>query len=143
MSKNKIISLLCPIAFLIFGIWVRISAMSFQRRDAIFPIMVAYVTIVIAILELISEMRKTEHKDRFKNVNFGCLGACIVAMFLYIFLLKKIGFFIDTTLLCAFTMWALGYRRWKMLVPSAILISALVFGAFYGLMRVPLPTIIL
>lgn len=143
MSKNKLISLLCPLAFLAFGIWIRVSSMSFQKRDATFPTMIAYVTIVIAIIDLIVEWRKLDHKDRFKNVNFVRLIACVAAMFLYVFLLKKIGFFVDTMLLCGFTMWILGYRKWKVLIPCAVLISAVVFGAFYGLMRVPLPTLFL
>ena len=143
MSKNKIVSLACPAFFFLFGIWVKISTMSFASRDATFPTMIAYATIVISIIDFIVELRKTEHKDRFGNVNFVALLSCIASMYVYTFLLKKIGFFLDTALLCAFTMWILGYRRWKVLIPSAILISALVFGAFYGLMKVPMPTIIL
>ena len=46
-------------------------------------------------------------------------------------------------LLCGFTMWILGYRKWKVLIPCAIVIAAVVFGVFYGLMRVPLPTLFL
>lgn len=143
MTKNKITSLLCPLAFLAFGIWMRISTLSFQKRDATFPNMIAYVTIVIAVIDLIFELRKLDHKDRFKGVNFIRLVACLAVMFLYVFLLKKIGFLLDTILLCGFTMWILGYKRWKILIPSAIGIALVVFGVFYGLMNVPLPTIIL
>ncbi len=143
MTKNKFISLLCPLAFLLFGIWIRVEAAGMTRRDATFPSLVSYSIIVIAIIDFISEFRKETHKDRFKGVNFVRLLACLAAMFLYVFLLKKIGFLIDTILLCAFTMWILGYRKWKVLIPSAIGIALVVFGVFYGLMRVPLPTIIL
>jgi len=143
MTKHKLISLLCPLAFLVFGIWIRISCMSFQKRDAMFPSLISYVTIAIALIDLVSEFRRPDHKDRFKNVNFVRLIACVAVLFLYVFLLKKVGFFVDTMLLCGFTMWILGYRRWKVLIPCSILISAVVFGVFYGLMKVPLPTIFL
>lgn len=143
MSKDKLISLLCPLAFLIFGIWMRIACLAFQSRDAVFPTMIAYVTIIISIIDFISEWRKLEHKDRFAGVNFVRLIACVAAMFVYVFLLKKIGFLLDTMLLGGFVMWILGYHRWKILIPCAILISAVVFGVFYGLMRVPLPTLFL
>ena len=58
-------------------------------------------------------------------------------------LIKKIGFFLDTLALCIFLMRLLGYKRWKILIPAAIGITAAVFGVFYGLLNVPLPTIFL
>lgn len=141
MTKNKIISLLCPIAFLLFGIYVRISTLSMSRRDAAFPSMVAYVVIAISIIQLIVDLRKTDHKPRFSNVNFLKLGECVAVMMVYIFLLKKIGFVFDTLLLSAFTMYILGYKKYKILIFSSVLITAIVFGAFYYLLNVPLPTL--
>lgn len=143
MSKNKLISLLCPLFFLGFGIWIRISAASMSKRDRMFPTLVSALIIICAIIDFISEWRKIEHKDRFKGVNFVRLGACAAALFLYIFLLKKIGFYLDTLLLCIFIMRLLGYKRWPVLIASAIGIVTVVFGVFYGLLGVPLPTIIL
>ena len=71
------------------------------------------------------------------------LLACIAALFLYVFLIKKIGFFLDTLILCIFLMRLLGYKRWVVLIPAAIGITAAVFGVFWGLLNVPLPTIFL
>lgn len=62
-------------------------------------------------------------------------------MFLYVILLKKIGFIIDTLLLSAFTMWTLDYRNYKLLPLISVLITAVVFFIFYYLLKVPLPTI--
>ena len=47
MNKNKIISLISPAAFLLFGIWVRYSAASMTKRDAMMPIIVAYAIIIV------------------------------------------------------------------------------------------------
>lgn len=143
MTKNKLISLLCPLAFLAFGIWIRVSTLSMQRKDAVFPSLVSYVVIGISIIDLIVEFRREKDKDRFKDVNFVRLLATITAMFLYVFLLKKIGFFLDTLLLTAFTMRILGYRNYVVLVLSSLGITAAVFGVFYGLLNVPLPTLFL
>lgn len=82
MNKNKIISLISPAAFLLFGIWVRYSAASMTKRDAMMPIIVAYAIIIVSIIDFITEWRKKEHKDRFAGVNFGRVGACIAAMYL-------------------------------------------------------------
>ena len=100
MTKNKLVSLLSPAAFLLFGIWIKVSTL-------------------LRVL------------------------ACVAAMFLYVFLLKKIGFFLDTVLLGAFIMWVLGYQRYKILAACAVGIAAVVFGVFYGLLNVPLPTLFL
>lgn len=143
MSKNKLISLLCPLAFLAFGIWIKVSTLTMTKRDRMFPSLVSYLIIICAVIDFISEWRKLEHKDRFKGVNFVRLLACVAALFLYVFLIKKIGFFLDTLALCIFLMRLLGYKRWKILIPAAIGITAAVFGVFYGLLNVPLPTIFL
>ena len=143
MTKNKLVSLLSPAAFLLFGIWIKLSTLSMSKRDATFPSLVSYVIIVISIIDLISELRKAEHKDRFKDTSLLRVLACVAAMFLYVFLLKKIGFFLDTVLLGAFIMWVLGYQRYKILAACAVGIAAVVFGVFYGLLNVPLPTLFL
>lgn len=143
MTKNKLVSLLSPAAFLLFGIWIKVSTLSMSKRDATFPSLVSYVIIVISVIDLISELRKAEHKDRFKDTSLLRVLACVAAMFLYVFLLKKIGFFLDTVLLGTFIMWVLGYQRYKILAACAVGIAAVVFGVFYGLLNVPLPTLFL
>ena len=64
-------------------------------------------------------------------------------MCIYVFLLKKIGFIIDTFLLTSFTMYALDYKNWKLLPIISACITAVVFGVFSGLLNVPLPTLFL
>lgn len=143
MTKNKMIALLCPLAFLIFGIYIRVATMSMSSRDATFPNLVSYVVIVISIIDFISVWRKKEHKAIFAGVNFLKLFECLAAMCVYVFLLKKIGFVIDTFLLTSFTMYALDYKNWKLLPIISVIITAAVFGVFYGLLNVPLPTLFL
>lgn len=141
MNKNKAIALASPFVFLVFGIWIRVSTMSMTKRDSVFPRIIAYTIILVSIIDLISVYRKTEHKNRFKGVNAFKIFQCLAAMFLYVFLLKKIGFVIDTLFLTAFTMWALDYKNYKILPLASILITAVVFIIFYYLLNVPLPTL--
>lgn len=143
MTKNKLIALLCPVAFFIFGIYIWVAAMSMSSRDATFPRLVSYVIIVIAVIDFISVWRKKEHKAIFAGVNFLKLFECLAAMCIYVFLLKKIGFIIDTFLLTSFTMYALDYKNWKLLPIISACITAVVFGVFSGLLNVPLPTLFL
>ena len=141
MNKNKMIALSSPLVFLVFGIWIRISTMSMTKRDSVFPNLVAYMVIAVSIIDLISIYRKTEHKNRFQGINVPKLLECLGAMFVYVILLKKIGFLIDTLFLTAFTMWVLDYRNYKRLPLLSVLITAAVFIIFYYLLKVPLPTL--
>lgn len=143
MTKDKLTALLCPVAFLVFGIYIRIASISMAERDAVFPNLVAYVVIVISVIDFISVWRKKEHKPIFSGVNFLKLFECLAAMCIYVFLLKKVGFIIDTFLLTSFTMYALDYKNWKLIPAIAAIITAVVFGVFYGLLNVPLPTLFL
>ncbi len=141
MNKNKIIALTAPLAFLVFGVWIRVSTLSMTKRDSVFPNLVACMVIIVSLIDLVSVYRKTGLKNRFQGVNALKLFQCLAAMFLYVFLLKKIGFVIDTLLLTAFTMWVLDYRNYKILPLVSVLITAAVFFIFYYLLRVPLPTL--
>ena len=153
-TKNKVISLLVPVLFLAFGIWILSEATGMlfgfikvgrgmRGDDAPFPTMVAWLIIVISIVDFIVELRKDNQKNRFANVNFLALLLCLGAMCLYVYLLKKIGFFFDTLWLSAATMLILGYRKYWAIALSAVLITGAVFGVFYFLMHVPLPTVLL
>lgn len=141
MDKNKIIALSAPLVFLVFGIWIRVSTLTMTKRDSVFPNLIAYTVIAVSIIDFISVYRKNGYKNRFKGVNALKLSECLAAMFLYVFLLKKIGFVIDTLLLSAFTMWVLDYRNYKILPFASVLITAAVFIIFYYLLNVPLPTL--
>lgn len=141
MNKNKMIALSSPLVFLVFGIWIRISTQTMTKRDSVFPNLVAYMVIIVSIIDFISVYRKTEHKNRFRGINAPKLLQSLAAMFLYVILLKKVGFVIDTLLLTAFTMWVLDYRNYKRLPLISVLITAVVFIIFYYLLKVPLPTL--
>ena len=141
LTKNKFIEILCPISFMLFGIFIRVSMLGMSERNSTLPNMVAYIIIVVSIIQLILDLRTEKHKERFKSVNFLKLLECTVAMFLYVFLLRKIGFIIDTFFLTAFTMYALDYKNYKMLVVASVIITAVVFVAFTYLLKVPLPTL--
>ena len=144
MSKEKMVALICPIAFLLFGIWIRISTLSFSStRDSRFPNLAAYLIIIMSVVQLVSDLRKNNHKQIFKDCNLIMILEYLLLLCLYIFLLKKIGFVLDTLILTMGTMLLLGYRRYKIMIPTSIGITLAVFGIFYGLLRVPLPTLIL
>lgn len=67
------------------------------------------------------------------------VGVFIAAFFCYFLLLKPLGFIADSILIIIFCMWQLGCRKWTEMLVYAIVLSSVVFCAFYYLMFVDLP----
>lgn len=76
MTKAKLTALICPLAFLLFGIYIRVATMSMTSRDATFPNLVSYVIIMISIIDCVSVWRKKEHKPVLQaSISSSCLNA--------------------------------------------------------------------
>lgn len=144
MKRNKIVNLLCPTAFLLFGAWVFMTCAPMSRGNRMFPQIVAVLTILIAVVGIINVLCDENAKPVFNSdVNYVKLTTCVLSICVYIFLMKKIGFYIDTLLLTGFNTWNMGYRRYHMIAVSSVLITTVVFCTFYFLIKAPLPTLFL
>lgn len=144
MKKNKIVNLLCPTAFLLFGAWVFMACASMSRGNRMFPQIVAVLTVLIAVVGIINVLCDENTKPVFSSdVNYAKLATCVLSICVYIFLMKKIGFYIDTLFLTSFNTWNMGYRRYHMIAMSSVLITTVVFFTFYFLIKAPLPTLFL
>jgi len=139
--KNKLVSLLCPSAFLIFGIYIIIESAKFKSTDGIFPTMTAVLLIAVSLIQFAKDLLTKEHKDRFAGTNFLQVLEYVAALLLYAFLFKKIGYIFDTLWLTAYTMFALRYRNWKGLLLISAGITAGLYLIFRVLLKVPLPTL--
>ena len=119
MSKKQwIIELAMPAAFILMAAYVAVQSLS-MGSEGIFPMMSAGVLFLCAVYLLFQTLKK------------------------YVFLLKKIGYVIDTFLLCAFIIRSLGYRKYGMIAVCSVAAVAVVFVIFKVVLSVPLPMIIL
>jgi len=141
MKKNKILAILCPLAFLLFGIWIVIESSTFRGTDGTFPKMAGVLMIAVSLIQLIKDFCAKEHKNKFEGGNNIRVLEYVAALILYVFLIKKIGYVFDTLWLTAFTMFALGYKNWKGLVIYPVAITAILYLLFGVLLKVPLPTL--
>ena len=86
-------------------------------------------------------LQKLWHK---KWMAFSLLvGITLLALVIYVFLLKKIGYIIDTFILCFFVIRSLGYKKTGVTLLCSALAVACVFFIFKVLLSVPLPMILL
>ena len=67
------------------------------------------------------------------------VGITLLALVIYVFLLKKIGYIIDTFILCFFVIRSLGYKKTGVTLLCSALAVACVFFIFKVLLSVPLP----
>ena len=128
-----------PVFFVIFSIWIIVTAYQMGSAEGTFPLMVGGFQLIVALFQLYFDLTKSEHVNKFKNSNVWKVIEAVAVMSLYVFMLKKIGYVIDTTVLAIYTMVTLGYRRWGVVFISAVSITAVVFFVFKVLLNVPLP----
>lgn len=139
MDKKKIIGLVCPVSFLAFGVYILLESQRFKSTDKIFPAMVAVLMIGISLIQLLVDLRKKKHKNAFAGNNVLRVAGYTVVLMLYAYLLKKIGYVLDTIWLTAFTLYALDYRKWKGLIIIPVAVTACLYVIFKMLLKVPLP----
>lgn len=87
--------------------------------------MSAGVLFLCAVYLLFQTLKKQQAVVNLQGVNLKMVGITLLALLVYVFLLKKIGYVIDTFLLCAFIIRSLGYRKYGMTaVCSAVAVAA-------------------
>ena len=91
----------------------------------------------------VPDTEKQQAVVNLQGVNLKMVGITLLALLVYVFLLKKIGYVIDTFLLCAFIIRSLGYRKYGMIAVCSAVAVAAVFVIFKVVLSVPLPMIIL
>ena len=126
-KKQLIIELAMPIVFALVSVYVIVKAIPMES-EGVFPIMSAGVLLACAVYLFVETLIKQKAVVKLEGVNLPMVGLTILALVLYVVLLKRIGYLIDTFLLCAFIM--------RFLVAGT-------FFVFKVLLSVPLPMIFL
>jgi len=143
MNKKQLaIELAMPIVFILMGIYVIVEAMG-MGSEGVFPIMSAGVLLLCAVYLIFEILKKQKTIVKLEGVNLKMVGLTVLTLIIYVVLLKKIGYVIDTFLLSAFIMRALGYKKVPVIALCSALAVAVTFVVFKVLLSVPLPMILL
>ena len=141
-KKQLIIELAMPIVFALVSIYIIVKAIPMEG-EGVFPIMSAGVLLICAAYLFFETLVKKEEGVKLEGVNLGKVGITLLALIVYVVLLKKIGYIIDTFLLCVFIIRSLGYKKIGITVLCAALAVCATFFVFKVLLSVPLPMIFL
>ena len=105
--------------------------------------MSAGVLLLCAVYLFVEILIKHQQVVKLEGVNLKMVGVTLLALAVYVFLLKKIGYIIDTFALCFFIIRSLGYKKTAVTLLCSALAVACVFFIFKVLLSVPLPMILL
>ena len=141
-KKQLIIELAMPIVFALISIYIIVKAIPMEG-EGVFPIMSAGVLLICAAYLFFETLVKKEEVVKLEGVNLGKVGITLLALIVYVLLIKKIGYIIDTFLLCVFIIRSLGYKKIGITVLRAALAVCATFFVFKVLLSVPLPMIFL
>ncbi len=141
LNKNKRLELLTAVIMLGIGIYMMIAATGFRGNDKYFPLIIGGGITAGALWIGIEDYFHSECCYDLSKINITGILVSIIALILYIFLFRKIGYILSTYLLGAGIILGLRYKSIKGALLWPAIMVAVIFVIFKVLLDVPLPTI--
>lgn len=129
----------------IFGAWMFFMATKLKSGPAFWPKIVASGIMILGVIIFATALikLKTEGEPQEKKAKnppqYGKVLIVIGILIAYYFAFQYIGYTIPTFLMIAGTAFTLGYRNWKVMIPTALLVSIGLYLAFTQLFNVRFP----
>ena len=105
-----------------------------------YPKLVSAAIVILGILILVGSFKAAKQEEpaqkEKKNISYKTVALIVVYLFAYYFLFQYVGYVIPTFLMMLATSVTLGYRNWKVLIPTDLLISIGLYLAFTQLFHV-------
>lgn len=133
---------------LAFGIWMFVMAAQMKSGPAFWPKIVAAGIVVLGGIILamgimqISKEKKTGGQAAGKEkakAQYGKVLAVIGVLAIYFFAFQAIGYTIPTFFMICATSFVLGYRNWKVMLPTALIVSVGLYLSFTKLFGINFP----
>ena len=116
------------IGAIVLGIAVFVYFQGLPGAAGSYPKLVSAAIVILGILI-------PAQKEK-KNISYKTVALIVVYLFAYYFLFQYVGYVIPTFLMMLATSVTLGYRNWKVLIPTDLLISIGLYLAFTQLFHV-------
>lgn len=130
----------------ILGIATILYFLSIPPKSAYYPRMISAAIIVLGVVIAFNAIKnrkpvppKADKSETEKRISYGSVGLIAVYLIIYYFAFQYIGYTIPTFLMIMAASVTLGYRKWKVLLPTAILVSIGLYLAFTLLFNVRFP----
>ena len=123
------------IGAIVLGIAVFVYFQGLPGAAGSYPKLVSAAIVILGILILAAKQEEPAQKEK-KNISYKTVALIVVYLFAYYFLFQYVGYVIPTFLMMLATSVTLGYRNWKVLIPTDLLISIGLYLAFTQLFHV-------
>lgn len=137
------------IFFVLFGAWVYAIAAQLRSGPDFWPKIVAVCISVMGVAIMLNgifhitesnKRQNTEPKETGVEIQNNIRVVLLVAILIvFFYLFQLIGYMISTFLLFCGTSFVLGYRNWKVLIPTAVCLSVGLYMFFVNLLGVRFP----
>lgn len=137
------------LGLLLLSIFLFILASDYPDMARTFPRLVLLMIMVVTLLDMINLIRAEREKTTSGEKNDGSAAVrpgqqlkvfyMVALMFIFFLFMLLFGLATGTFLFLLFSGWTLGYRRLKMLIFSAAIITAFVYIIFQVIMKSFLP----
>ena len=141
--------LLIDLGLLLLSIFFYIMASDYPPMARTFPSLVLMMVGIVAILDMINIIRMKKGKkssgvkgDETEGVHPGReikVLYTVVLMFVFYLFMVLFGLIVGTLLFLLLSGWTLGYRKWKYLILSSVIITVFVYVIFQVIMNSLLP----
>lgn len=143
MSKKEYaIELVMPAVMAVIAVIIILTSYD-MGSEGVFPRLIAYLLLIGVAVTVGETVVKKQKTVDFKNLRVWRVAVLLAVTVVYILLLNRIGYFVDTFLLAVITMLLLGYRSWWKMGLSSLAAVTFVFIIFKVILKVPLPLLFL
>ena len=138
-----------------FGAWVYYIASSLKKKAAFWPKIVAWGIIILGLIILIQgimnlvkskkaggvqpEEKKQKTDAAQEKGKYLKVTAIIGLLIVFYFVFQYVSYILATIILMIGTSVILGYRNWKVLIPTAVITAVLLYAAFSQVFHVHFP----
>ena len=131
------------LSILIFLVILIVTAVDLPLRTKRLPLLIAFITLALTLLEIGLSVRKAHQRDEPKKtinmVELKQVGICVVFMAATVLLWRLIGYIATSIFVTIVFSFYLGAKSRIKVVATAIMLSFALHYVFYSFLRVPLP----
>lgn len=128
------------------GIATLVYFLNIPPKSAFYPRMISIAIILLGLVITFNAVKaikaapvQPEQPAAKAQISYSSVGLIVAYLFVYYFAFQFIGYTIPTFLMIIATSVTLGYKKWKILLPTAVLVSIGLYVAFTQVFNVRFP----
>lgn len=133
------------IGAMVLGVATMVYFLSIPPKSAFYPRIISAAIIVLGLVITFKAVRAAgtgpvkPEQPGAKKISYGSVALITAYLVIWYVAFQYIGYTIPTFLMIVAASATLGYRRWKILIPTALLVSIGLYVAFSQIFNVRFP----